>query len=67
MGARIHMHSFLPLPQTVFASMEVKKMKKKIRKTLHELSAHGQIFGEWQKQEEIALKIAKYLKTKKIN
>jgi B12-binding domain/radical SAM domain protein len=65
MGARIHTHSFLPLPQTVFKSMDVKKITKKVRKTLHELNVRGLAFGEWEKQENLAFKIARMMKQKK--
>ncbi|MFW9771345.1 MAG: TIGR04013 family B12-binding domain/radical SAM domain-containing protein [Candidatus Thorarchaeota archaeon] len=65
-GARIHAHSFLPLPQTVFASFNAKKIHKKIRKVLHDLNIKGLAYGEWKKQEDIAIKISKYLKSKEV-
>ncbi|MFW9950607.1 MAG: TIGR04013 family B12-binding domain/radical SAM domain-containing protein, partial [Candidatus Thorarchaeota archaeon] len=65
MGAKIHTHSFLPLPQTVFKSLNVKKISKKVRKTLHELNVRGLAFGEWKKQEDLAFKIARLMKQKK--
>ncbi|MFX1499088.1 MAG: TIGR04013 family B12-binding domain/radical SAM domain-containing protein [Promethearchaeota archaeon] len=63
-GARIHAHSFLPLPQTTFASFNAKKISNKIKKVLQKLSAKGLAYGEWEKQENIAIKISKYLKSK---
>jgi len=66
-GARIHTHSFLPLPQTVFASFDAKKIHKKIKKVLYELNVRGLAYGEWKKQESTAIKISKYLKSKEIN
>ncbi len=65
MGARIHTHSFLPLPQTAFKSLNVKKISRKVRKILHELNVRGLAFGEWKKQEDLAFKIARLMKQKK--
>jgi B12-binding domain/radical SAM domain protein len=67
MGARIHTHSFIPLPQTKFASMGVKKINKKVRIILQELNSKGIAYGDWRKQEKLALKIANYLKSKNVS
>jgi len=67
MGARIHTHSFIPLPQTAFANKDVKKIDKKIRNFVNKLNTKGDSYGDWKKQEEIALKIAHYFKTKKLD
>jgi B12-binding domain/radical SAM domain protein len=62
-GARIHTHSFIPLPQTPFAKKKVGRINKDIEKAVAELIAKGFAFGEWKKQESLAIKIGKYLKT----
>ncbi|MFX1392604.1 MAG: TIGR04013 family B12-binding domain/radical SAM domain-containing protein [Promethearchaeota archaeon] len=67
MGAKIHTHSFIPLPKTPFAKKKVSRINETIRETIKNLTSKGNAFGEWKKQEELAFKIAKYLKTKKIN
>ncbi len=65
-GARVHAHSFMPLPQTPFAKATVKKVKESYKKELMKLISKGSAFGDWQKQEKLAIKIAKYMKTKKL-
>jgi len=67
MGARIHTHSFIPLPQTAFANKNINKIDKKIRIFVDKLNTKGDSYGDWKKQEKIALKIAKYFKTKKLD
>ncbi|MFX0011844.1 MAG: radical SAM protein, partial [Candidatus Hermodarchaeota archaeon] len=67
MGARIHTHSFLPLPQTAFKSLKAKKITKKVRKTLHELNVRGLAFGDWKKQEDLAFRITKFMNKEKKN
>ncbi len=64
-GARIHAHSFIPLPQTPFAHAPVKKINDLYKKEIKSLTSKGFAFGDWQKQERLAMKIANYLK--KIN
>ncbi len=66
MGAKIHGHYFMPLPQTPFAKEPPGHMNEKLRKTIKELTSKGFAFGNWMKQEKIARKIALYMKTKKI-
>ncbi len=61
-GARIHMHSFIPLPQTPFAMEPVSKINNSIQEAIKELISKGSAFGEWKKQEKLAIKIAKYFR-----
>ena len=61
-GARIHSHTFMPLPLTKFATEDVKNVDEKIIKIISKLSSRGLAYGEWQKQEKIAKDIAHYLK-----
>ena len=67
LGARIHTHSFIPLPMTAFAKSPVRKIDKNLLKTIDSLTAAGKAFGSWKKQEKIAEKISKYLKSKNID
>jgi B12-binding domain/radical SAM domain protein len=62
MGAKIHSHTFMPLPLTKFAYEDVKDVDEKIIKTISKLSSQGLAYGEWKKQEKIAKDISKYLK-----
>ena len=65
-GARVHAHSFIPLPQTPFAMAPVTRIKDDYKKEITSLISKGSAFGEWKKQERLAIKIAEYLKTKKL-
>jgi B12-binding domain/radical SAM domain protein len=67
-GARIHAHTFMPLPQTPFAKITTcGRINKEIRRMIIDLVPRGVIYGDWEKQEKIARKIARYLKTGKFN
>lgn len=63
MGAKIHTHTFMPLPLTVFAHEDVKEINEKTRKIISKLSSKGLAYGDWKKQEKIAIDIAHYFKT----
>ena len=61
-GARIHAHSFIPLPQTPFAKVPVNRIKNLYKKEIKSLISKGLAFGDWKKQERLAIKIADYTK-----
>ncbi len=65
-GARIHTHSFIPLPQTPFANESVRRISLNVVDEINDLTSKGLAFGNWRKQERLAVKIARYLKTKKL-
>jgi len=67
MGARIHAHTFMPLPQTPFAKAPAGKIDKSIMNIIKELTPKGIIYGNWREQERIASKIAEYLKTGRVD
>jgi len=54
MGARIHAHYFMPLPQTPFAGVRAGGMNPEMKKMINRLIPKGVVFGEWEKQEKIA-------------
>ena len=62
MGAKIHSHTFMPLPLTRFAYEDVKDVDEKIIKAISKLSSQGKAYGEWKKQEKLAKDISKYLR-----
>jgi B12-binding domain/radical SAM domain protein len=64
-GARIHAHSFLPLPQTPFAKESAGKINKKYIKEIKNLISKGIAFGNWKKQEQLAFRITKYYENKR--
>ncbi|MFX1487758.1 MAG: TIGR04013 family B12-binding domain/radical SAM domain-containing protein [Promethearchaeota archaeon] len=61
-GARIHAHSFIPLPQTPFANESVKKINNIYRKEIRFLISKGIAFGNWKEQEKLSMKLANYQK-----
>jgi len=65
-GARIHAHTFMPLPQTPFAKAPAGRIDESIRKMIKELIPKGIVYGDWREQERIAKKITKYLRTGKL-
>jgi B12-binding domain/radical SAM domain protein len=66
LGARIHTHSFIPLPQTLFMMETPKRIDENIKQYIKKITSKGLAFGDWAKQERIALKVSKYLRNRKI-
>jgi len=64
-GARIHAHSFIPLPQTPFSREPTKKINREYRKEIENLISKGLAFGNWRTQERLAAKITKIYRNKK--
>ena len=64
-GAKIHTHAFIPLPQTPFAQKKVAPINEKLKRVINNLNSRGLAFGEWKKQEKLAIKISQYLKQAK--
>ncbi len=62
MGAIIHAHTFMPLPQTPFASKKPGKIHPEVLKLINRLLGKGFVFGDWKKQEILAEKMHQYLK-----
>jgi radical SAM superfamily enzyme YgiQ (UPF0313 family) len=65
LGGRVHAHTFIPLPQTPFENEKVTKLDKSLKKKLQDMNYRGNLYGDWRKQEKLALKISKYLKRNK--
>lgn len=51
MGCKIHAHSFMPLPGTLFESAGSARLPDWLRKKLSKLASEGKLDGYWQKQE----------------
>ncbi len=60
MGAIIHAHTFMPLPQTPFAYKKPGKIDPELLKTINKLLGKGLLFGDWKAQEKLAEKIYRY-------
>jgi len=48
--ARIHLHYFMPLPNTPFENLKPKPLTKELRKLLSSLTARKIAFGQWENQ-----------------
>jgi len=64
MGAKVHAHTFMPLPQTPFANAPAGHVSEDLRKAISRLVSKGVVYGDWDEQEKFAEQISKYLKTR---
>ncbi|MBD3214959.1 MAG: TIGR04013 family B12-binding domain/radical SAM domain-containing protein [Candidatus Lokiarchaeota archaeon] len=60
MGAKIHAHTFIPLPKTPFSNAHPKKIDKHTKEFIKKNMAD--IYGNWKKHEKISFQIQKKLK-----
>jgi len=60
LGARIHAHWFLPLPQTRLAAQVPGRMPRRLKAALERLTASGALYGQWQAQERQATRIGEH-------
>jgi B12-binding domain/radical SAM domain protein len=58
MGARIHAHWFMPLPQTRFAASPPSALAPRFGVELARLAAAGVLYGQWREQESLARRLA---------
>lgn len=58
MGARIHAHTFMPLPGTPFWNMPPGKIDPRVKKEIEQLISIGKLYGNWRYQEKIAYETA---------
>ncbi|MDO6355537.1 TIGR04013 family B12-binding domain/radical SAM domain-containing protein [Caloramator sp. CAR-1] len=63
LGARIHAHTFMPLPQTAYSKEKPGRIDPKIKETISKMLKEDKnvVFGNWTVQERQAEKIYKYL------
>lgn len=54
LGARIHAHTFMPLPQTPFAGESQVPLSARTEKFLKTLCSRGHAFGQWERQRKPA-------------
>jgi len=57
LGGRIHTHTFLPLPGSLFENAPLGKISLKIKKFVFKICGKGRAYGDWLKQEKLAKKI----------
>jgi radical SAM superfamily enzyme YgiQ (UPF0313 family) len=53
MGARIHAHSFMPLPGSPWAALAPAPISTVARRHLESLISRGKLFGQWKRQEQL--------------
>ncbi|HAH32975.1 MAG TPA: TIGR04013 family B12-binding domain/radical SAM domain-containing protein [Elusimicrobia bacterium] len=53
LGARIHAHTFMPLPGTPFENKRPSLLAKKTEDFIRALASKGQAFGQWEKQQTV--------------
>jgi B12-binding domain/radical SAM domain protein len=58
-GARIHTHTFMPVPQTPFASAPPGRIAPVLREALHHLIPAGAAYGNWREQEALARRMVR--------
>jgi B12-binding domain/radical SAM domain protein len=61
MGAIIHAHTFMPLPQTPFMKRPPGKISREVFNFILKFLPKGQVFGDWEKQMHLAEKIFREL------
>ena len=53
-GAKVHGHTFLPLPGTPFRKAPAGALTADVRRRLRNLASKGQLYGQWEQQEVTA-------------
>lgn len=59
LGAKVHAHTFMPLPGTPWANKPPGKISPEIRREITWLIAKGLAFGNWEQQQKQAILLAK--------
>ena len=58
LGARIHAHTFMPLPGTPWRNEPPGRLPDEARRALAVLTTRGGVYGSWERQEGIAAELA---------
>jgi len=57
-GAKVHGHTFMPLPGTPFRKAAPGMLTDEVRRRLRNLASKGQLYGQWEQQEVTARELA---------
>ena len=57
-GAKVHGHTFMPLPGTPFRRAAPGALTPEVRLRLKNLASKGSLYGQWEQQEQVAQQIA---------
>ena len=52
-GAKIHAHTFMPLPGSKWEDRKPGNLSPELKKYLNNLISSGSLFGQWEKQEKL--------------
>ena len=63
MGAKVNVHSFMPLPQTPWAGEPGGRVDAETAALIRKLTPKGVVYGDWVRQAQMAEKIEKYMAT----
>ncbi|MCA8952373.1 MAG: TIGR04013 family B12-binding domain/radical SAM domain-containing protein [Planctomycetes bacterium] len=58
-GAKVHGHTFMPLPGTPFRRAAAGALGPEVRRRLLALSSSGALYGQWQQQEHTARELSR--------
>ena len=58
-GAKVHGHTFMPLPGTPFRRAAAGALTVQVRRRLVRMSSTGALYGQWQEQERTAAQLAR--------
>jgi B12-binding domain/radical SAM domain protein len=58
LGARVHGHTFMPLPGTPFRRAAPGQVPASARERLDRLASRGRLYGQWKRQQEVARALA---------
>ena len=67
LGAKIHAHTFIPLPGTPFQYKKPTKLSKDLKKQISNLINQDLIYGDWRQQERFGRRITNYFTKSKQN
>jgi B12-binding domain/radical SAM domain protein len=57
LGARIHSHSFMPLPGTPLAGTRPEPIEASVQSAMERLESKGAMHGQWRRQVEVAAQL----------
>ncbi len=62
-GARINVHAFMPLPQTLFEREPYGRVRQEYLDSIRRLTPRGVVYGDWVRQGALARRMHRYFTT----
>jgi len=66
LGARIHAHYLLPLPQTKYETVPPRELDPVMIDSIKAMIVRGDLFGQWLSQKKMSQRISDYFRTRHI-